>query len=116
METTCTLELPLEAQPYLNVLEDDLKQIHGIQVLLVLPKDEHAPALISLGIGGNAEASTAAIRRITHILYSFLHGNASQSARQITLVTSNGNSVTLTALSSESIRQIIQEAYDNQDA
>lgn len=115
MEITCTLEFTLEARPHLGELEHELKQIHGIQVLLVLPKDENAPALISLGVGRRGEHAEIAIRRITHVIYNFLHGIAPQAARKIILVTSNGESVDITSLPSEDIKQIISEAYASQD-
>ncbi|HET8843511.1 MAG TPA: hypothetical protein VFN35_18760 [Ktedonobacteraceae bacterium] len=116
METTCTLEFTLAARQYLGDLEHELKQIHGIQVLLVLPKDDTAPALISLGIGRGGEHAELAIRRITHILYDFLHGVASEPARRIILVTNDGESTDITSLSSDDIKQVLGQAYASQNA
>lgn len=116
MEVTCTLEFPLEAREYLSSLEHALKQIHGIQVLLVLPHDVQAPALLSLGVGKGGEHAEIAIRRITHIIYDFLHSSAPQAARKIILVTNAGESVDITLLSSEEIKQVISEAYIEQES
>lgn len=115
METTCTLEFPLEARQYLETLEHEFKQIHGIQVLLVVPESSAVPALISLGVGRGGEHAEIAMRRITHILYDFLHGSASEAARQIVLVTNEGESIDITSLPSEDIKLILARAYASQN-
>ncbi len=113
METTVTLEFIAESQEHLSDLEHQFKQIHGIQVLLVQPRDESAPALISLGINKKSEQLDTTIRRIVHIIYSALH-RAEGPLRQSTLVTIEGNSIDITALSDEKIKEILADAVANQ--
>lgn len=117
METTITLEFFAETQQHLKELEHQLKHIHGIQVFFVLPKDENAPALISIGIGKKGEQADVAIRRITHELYDFLHSSKGEtSQRKITLVTIEGERIDIAPLTSDEIKQVITEAHAGQSA
>lgn len=116
METTITLECSSDTRQHLRGLEHELKQIHGIQVLFVEPKDETAPVLISIGISRKEEQAEQAIRRITHTLYDFLHGASESEAPKITLVTIEGESVDLAPLTSDDIKQVITEAHAGQSA
>lgn len=117
METTITLECTLDTRQHLKELEHELKQIHGLQVFFVPPKDETAPVLISIGIPRKEEQADLAIRRITHTLYDFIHSSASEtSRRKIHLVTIEGERVDIEPLNSDEIRQIITEAHAGQSA
>ena len=116
MTTTFTLEITLETWPHLKDLEYELKQIPGIKVLLVEPRDATAPVLISIGIGKKDEQQAdLIIRRIAHVLYDFLHSSAQEtSQKHITLVTIEGESVDIAPLSFDEIKQLIVEAYAGQ--
>lgn len=117
METTITLECTLDTQQHLKELEHELKQIHGLQVFFVSPKDETAPVLISVGIPHKEEQAELAIRRIAHTLYDFIHSSASATGRHnIHLVTIEGKRVDIAPLSSDEIRQIVTEAHTGQSA
>ncbi len=114
MTTTITLEFI--GEPRLKELEHELKQISGLTVFLVEPRDEAAPVLLSIAIGKHGEQAEMAIRRITHTIYDFLHSSAQQVSQQsVTLVTIEGDSVNIAPLSSDEIRQIIANAYAGQD-
>lgn len=115
METTITLECTLETRQHLKELEHELKQIHGLRVFFVEPKDETAPVLISISINKKGEEADVAIRRIAHTLYEFIHSSEA-SQRKITLVTIEGESVDIKPLSSDEIKQIIIEAHEGQSA
>ena len=113
METTVTLEFTAETHRQLEQLEHQFKQIHGIQVLLVMPRDEAAPALISLGIGRKGEQAELEIQRISQTLDTFLH-SPERTAQKVELVTIEGDNKDITSLAAEGIAQIIREAHDNQ--
>jgi hypothetical protein len=113
METTITLEFFADTHQHLEALEHQLKQIHGIQVLLVLPKDSTAPALISLGIGHRGEQAERAIGTIGHVLYDALH-SAGERSQKISLVTIEGENIDISSLGAEEIKGIIADAYTNQ--
>jgi hypothetical protein len=110
METTITLEFFADTHAHLERVEHEFKQIHGIQVLLVMPRDLTAPALISLGIGRKAEA---ALPRIAQMLYAALH-SPDERARKIALVTIEGDNRDITSLPEDEIERIITDAYQNQ--
>lgn len=113
METTVTLEFTAETHKQLESLEHQLKHIHGIQVLLVLPRDETAPALISLGIGKKGEQAEQAIPQIAQLLSDFLH-DPERMSQKVELVTIEGENVDITSLTSEEMQRIIKDAHDNQ--
>ncbi len=115
METTITLECLLDNREHLKELEHELKQIHGLKVFLVEPRDTNAPVLISVSVLHKGEQAELAIRRIAHTLYEFVHSSAAApTQRKLTLVTIEGESVDLEPLSSEEIRQVIDEAHAGQ--
>jgi hypothetical protein len=115
METTITLECTLEIREHLRELEHELKQIHGLKVFFVEPRDADAPVLISISVLHKGEQADLAIRRIAHSLYEFVHSSAEEAGRRkLTLVTIEGESVDIKPLSSEEIRQIIAEAHAGQ--
>lgn len=115
METTITLESSLAEREHLKELEHELKQIHGIKVFFVEPRDANAPVLISISVLHQGEQAELAIRRIAHALFTFLHGSADEPGqRQMTLVTIEGESRDLVPLSSDEIRQIVTEAHEGQ--
>jgi phage-related protein len=115
MEPTITLEFTSGTRRHLHELEHELKEIQGVKVYFVEPRDESAPVLISLGLSRKRERAEMEIRRIAHVLYDFLHSSASEeSQRAITLVTIEGESVDIAPLSSEEIREIIGHAYAGQ--
>jgi len=115
METTITLESSLDEREHLKELEHELKQIHGIKVFFVEPRDANAPVLISISVLHQGEQAELAIRRIAHTLFAFIHGGAEEAGqRQMTLVTIEGESRDLVPLSSDEIRQIITEAHAGQ--
>lgn len=116
METTITLECTLETREHLKELEHELKQIHGLKVFFVEPKEAGAPVLISISVLHKGEQAELAIRRIAHTLFDFVQGSAEAVHRRVTLVTIEGESVDLTEMSSEEIRQIISEAHAGQSA
>src|SRR5512146_1629420 len=112
---TTTLTLDFRTDTGLSELEHELKQIPGLTVFLVEPEDNTAPVLLSLGIDRKDEQAHLTIRRITHLVYDFLHGSAQENGAQpVTLVTIEGESVDITSLSSDEIKQIITEAYAGQ--
>jgi len=115
METTITLECLLETREHLKELEHELKQIHGVKIFYVEPRDTDAPVLISISVLHKGEQAELAIRRIAHTLYEFVHSSAEVvGQRKLTLVTIEGESVDLEPLSSEELRQIIDEAHAGQ--
>lgn len=115
METTITLECTLETHEHLREFEHELRQIHGLKVFFVEPRDAGAPVLISISVLHHGEQADLAIRRIAHTLYEFIHSSAREpGARRVTLVTIEGESVDLADLSSDQIRQIITEAHEGQ--
>jgi hypothetical protein len=115
METTLTLECTGVAHKDLEELEHQLKHIHGLKVFLVMPKDEKAPVLLSIGMNRRDEQADLTVRRIGHVLYDFLHRSASVPAREkITLVTIEGESIDIAPLASDEIKHIIATAYAGQ--
>ncbi|HVU66111.1 MAG TPA: hypothetical protein VHD63_03240 [Ktedonobacteraceae bacterium] len=115
METTITLECSSRKRGHFKELEHELKQIHGLKVFFVEPRDSEAPILISLSVLHQGEHAELAIRRIAHTLFAFIHGNTDEPAPlPITLVTIGGESRDLTPLAEEEIRQIISEAHAGQ--
>lgn len=114
MEPTITLEFTSDTRRHLHELEHQLKQIHGVKVFFVEPRDETAPVLISLGLSKKGEQADLEIRRVAHTLYDFVHDSEAESQRTITLVTIEGNSVDIAPLAEEEIREIIGQAYAGQ--
>lgn len=115
MATTITLEFTSDTRQHLKELEHELKQIHGMVVFFVEPRDETAPVLISLDVGKKGEQAELAIRRSAHVLYDFLHNRTSEEQRAtITLVTIEGESVDIAPLAEEEIKEIISQAYAGQ--
>lgn len=115
METTITLECMLETREHLRELEHELKQIHGLKVFFVEPRDTDAPVLISISVLHQGEQADLAIRRIAHTLFDFVHGSTEvPGQRQITLVTIEGERVDLVPLSNDEIWQIVAEAHAGQ--
>jgi hypothetical protein len=115
METTITLECLSDTREHLRELEHELKQIHGLKVFFVEPRDTAAPVLISISVPQKEEQAELAIRRIAHTLFAFMHnGTKEPEQRKITLVTIEGESVDLGALGSDEIKQIITEAHAGQ--
>lgn len=115
METTITLECTLDKREHLRDLEHQLKQIHGLKVFFVEPRDEGAPVLISIGVPH--KQADLAIKRIAHTLYDYLHSSTEQPGqRKVTLVTIEGTSIELATLESDEIEQIIAEAHAGQSA
>ena len=110
MEPTITLECTLDDWEQLKELEHQLKQIHGLTVFLVEPKDDDAPVLISVSIGKENEQTEARIRRVAHTLYDFVHGSEVVQL-QASLVTIEGERVDILSLTAEEIVQQINEAY-----
>lgn len=115
MEPTITLEFTTDTREHLKALEHNLKQIHGVQIFFVEPKDETAPVLISLGIRKKDEQVDMTIRHITHTLFDFVHGGAGEeSQKTISLVTIEGERVDVAPLAYEALKQVITEAYAGQ--
>lgn len=117
MATTITLEFTSDTHQHLHELEHQLKQIHGVQVFFVPPRDKAAPVLISLGLSKKGEQADLEIRRVAHTLYEFLHDSKSEetgSQKTITLVTIEGESVDIAPLSADEIREIVSKAYVGQ--
>jgi hypothetical protein len=115
MEPTITLEFSSDTREHLHTLEHELKQIHGVQVFFVEPRDEDAPVLISVGVSKKGEQADLEIRRISHTLYDFLHNAASdESQKIINLVTIEGERVNIAPLAAEEIKEIISNAYAGQ--
>src|SRR5579883_1772800 len=108
METTITLECSLREREHFKELEHELKQIHGLKVFFVEPRDDEAPLLLSLSVLHQGEQAELAIRRVAHTLFAFIHGNTDELAPlSITLVTIEGESRDLTSLKEEEIRSLI---------
>ena len=115
MEPTITLEFTADTRQHLHTLEHQLKQIHGVKVFFVEPRDEAAPVLISLGLSKKGEQANLEIRRVAHTLYDFLHSSEQDESRKtITLVTIEGESVDIAPLAEDEIREIIGKAYAGQ--
>ena len=115
MEPTLTLEFRADTREHLKALEHDLKNIHGVQVFFVEPKDETAPVLISIGIRKRDEQADMTIRHVAHTLYDFVHGGAGEeSQKTISLVTIEGERVDVASLTYDALKQIIAEAYIGQ--
>lgn len=115
METTITLECTLETHEHLKELEHELKQIHGLKVFFVEPRDADAPVLISISVLHKGEQAELAIRRIAHTLYDFVHSSTEESGqRKLTLVTIEGESIDIEPLSNDEIWRIIDEAHAGQ--
>lgn len=115
METTITLECTLETREHLRELEHELKQIHGLKVFFVEPRDADAPVLISISVLHQGEQADLAIRRIAHTLFEFVHSSAAEPGqRKVMLVTIEGERIDLEPLSSDEIQQIVAEAHAGQ--
>lgn len=114
MEPTITLECAADSQQ-LHELEHQLKGVHGTRVYFVAPADRVAPVLISLGLSRKGEQADLEIRRIAHILYDYLHSSEQDPGQQaVTLVTIEGERINIALLSSNEIRDIIEQAYAGQ--
>ena len=115
METTITLECTLESHKHLKELEHELKQIHGLKVFYVEPRDTDAPVLISISVLHQGEQAELAIRRIAHTLYDFVHSSDEQAGqRKLMLVTIEGERVDIEPLSNDELWRIIDEAHAGQ--
>jgi len=109
---TISLEFLSDTKEHLKTLEHQLKQIHGVHVDLVEPRDTTAPALVGVGINGNAPD---AAQNVARTLYSFLHeGQSVQGQKKIYLVTIEGNRVDIEDLPVEDIYKIIATAQEGQ--
>ncbi len=105
METTISLEFLFEVSQHLKDLEHQLRHISGVHVDLVVPRDHHAPVLVSMSINERAEQAP---QQVAQTLYSFLHEDQSvQGQKQIFLVTKEGDRVDIENLPVEEINNII---------
>lgn len=114
MEPTITLEFTSDTRRHLHELEHQLKQIHGVTVYYVEPRDNSAPVLISLGLSKKGEQANLEARRVAHTLYDFLHDSERDGQKSITLVTIEGESIDIAPLAEEEIREIVNRAYAEQ--
>ena len=106
-----TIEFFSDTEGHLQMLESQLKHIRDVDVYLVEPKDEGAPALVAIGIKKSGERAAVAAHNIAQTLYDFTHDPTSaQSQKKILLFTIEGGRIDLEPLTPEEIEGIIVTA------
>ena len=109
---TISLEFISDTKEHLKTLEHQLKQIHGVHVDLVEPRDTTAPALVGVSIDSTVSETA---QNVAQTLYSFLREEQSvQGQKKISLVTIEGNRVDIENLPVEDIYKIITTAQEGQ--
>jgi hypothetical protein len=115
METEINLEFFSETKAHLTSLERQLKQIHDVDVGLLVPKDTNAPTLIAIGIKHGGPRALAAAQQVAQTLYSFIHNEAGLAGhKQLLLVTNDGDRVDIAMLSAEEIERNIVAAREGE--
>ncbi|GAC1429614.1 MAG: hypothetical protein PVS3B3_12970 [Ktedonobacteraceae bacterium] len=109
---TISLEFLSDTKEHLKTFEHQLKQIHGVHVDLVEPRDSSAPALVGVSIDGSVPE---AAQHVSQTLSSFIREEQSvQRQKKIYLVTIEGDRVDLENLAVEDIYKIIVTAQQGQ--
>jgi len=111
--TTINIEFISDTEEHLQILEQQLRQIHDVEVELVEPIDPTLPALVSVGIKKHGERAERASQSVAQVLHDFLHeDDSTQSQKKIFLVTIEGDRVDIEPLSVDEIEQIIFSAEE----
>jgi len=115
MQTDINLEFFSDTKEHLQLLEHHLKQIHDVDVGLLVPKDATAPTLIAIGLKKGGERAAKAAQQVAQVLYSFLQDEPdSTGQKQLILLTIEGDRVDIAALSVEEIERIILAAKEGE--
>ena len=113
MRTTINIEFTSESEEHLELLVEQLRQIHDVKVDLVEPPVNTVPALLVIGIEKHGDRAERASQRVAQVLYDFLHENGiDQSQKKIFLVTIEGDRTDIEDLSVDQIEQIIFDAEE----
>lgn len=115
MDTEINLEFFSESKEHLTLLEHRLRQIHDVDVGLLVPKDTNAPTLIAIGIKHSGARALGAAHEVAQTLYSFIHDEAGvANQKQLLLLTIEGDRVDIATLSAEEIERIIVAAKEEE--
>ncbi len=115
METEINLEFFSETKEHLKLLERQLKQVHDVDVGLLVPKEATSPTLIAIGIKKGGDRMVQAAQQLAQVLYSFLHSEAGAAEHnQLLLLTIEGDRADIAALSAEEIERIILAAKEGE--
>jgi|SRR5579864_3702449 len=115
MDTEINLEFFSESKEHLTLLERQLKQVHDVDVGLLVPKDASAPALIAIGIKKSGDRAAKAAQHVAQVLYNFLSNEAgTDGQKQLLLLTIEGDRVDIATLSVEEIEAIILAAKEGE--
>jgi len=115
MDTEINLEFFSESKEHLKLLERQLKQVHDVDVGLLVPKDATAPTLIAIGITKGGDRMVQAAQQLAQVLYSFLHEEAGATGqKQLLLLTIEGDRADIATLSAEEIERIILAAKEGE--
>jgi hypothetical protein len=115
MDTEINLEFFSETKEHLQHLEQQLKQVHDVDVGLLVPKDATAPTLIAIGIKKGGERAVRAAQQVAQVLYDFLQDEAGAAGqKQLLLLTIEGDRVDIATLSVEEIEGIILAAKEGE--
>ena len=115
MEAEINLEFFSDTREHIQLLEHQLKQVHDVDVGMLVPKDATAPTLISIGLKKGGERGAKAAQQVAKVLYSFLQDEAGTAGqKQLLLLTIEGDRVDAAALSVEEIERIIVAAKEGE--
>jgi effector-binding domain-containing protein len=115
LRTTINIEFTSESEEHLQILEEQLRQIHDVKVDLVEPPVHTVPALLVIGIEKRGERAERASQAVAQVLHDFLHeDDDTQSQKKIFLVTIEGDRTDIEDLSVEQIERIIFEAEEEE--
>ena len=111
-----TIEFDADTEQHLKILENQLKQIHDVDVYLIEPKDPDAPALVAIGVSKGGERAVKAAHNIAQVLHNFIHaGTSPLGEKKILLFTIEGGRIDLEPLTAEQIEGIIVTAKKEED-
>ncbi len=115
MDTEINLEFFTESKEHLQLLEHQLKQVHDVEVGLLVPKDATAPTLIAIGLKKGGDRAARAAEQVAQVLYNFLQDETGPAAqKQLLLLTIEGDRLDIATLSVEEIERIILAAKEGE--
>ncbi len=115
METEINLEFFTETKEHLHLLERQLKQVHDVDVGLLVPKDATAPTLIAIGLKKGGDRGARAAQQVAQVLYNFLQDESGPAGqKQLLLLTIEGDRVDIGELSVDEIERIIIAAKEDE--
>jgi hypothetical protein len=115
MQAEINLEFFSDTKEHLQLLERNLKQIHDVDVGLLVPRDATAPTLIAIGLKKGGEQAAKAAQRVAQVLYSFLQDEPNTPGqKQLLLLTIEGDRIDIAGLPVEEIERIILAAKEGE--